>query len=188
MRPNSCDCSGRRRWLIAAPLLALGAARAEGPPAVGQPAPNFKLQAADGSWHELAQLVRQRRVTVVNFWATWCGPCVAEMPEFDAVHRKLQAQGLSMLGVNVGEKPPKVQPFAQRMHLSYPLLLDPEGTEYRLRSPAQPVPLPSKAAGLIQMALNLRPELSKLRLERDAAKKRAKGSIAPSVKFPSLSR
>ncbi|MFO1441039.1 MAG: TolC family protein [Verrucomicrobiaceae bacterium] len=51
------------------------------------------------------------------------------------------------------------------------LLLDPEGTEYRLRSPAQPVPLPSKAAGLIQMALNLRPELSKLRLERDAAKK-----------------
>lgn len=51
------------------------------------------------------------------------------------------------------------------------LLLDPEGTEYRLRSPAQPVPLPSKAAGLIQMALNLRPELSKLRLERDAAQK-----------------
>lgn len=127
MATPSSPCDPKRRWLLAAPLLALGAARAEGPPAVGQPAPNFKLQAADGSWHELAQLVRQRRVTVVNFWATWCGPCVAEMPEFDAVHRKLQAQGLSMLGINVGEKPPKVQPFAQRMHLSYPLLLDPEG-------------------------------------------------------------
>lgn len=58
------------------------------------------------------------------------------------------------------------------------LLLDPEGTEYRITSPQQPVALPSKAEGLIQMALNLRPELSKLRLERDAAQKFVKAENA----------
>ncbi|MBL9177850.1 MAG: TolC family protein [Verrucomicrobiaceae bacterium] len=58
------------------------------------------------------------------------------------------------------------------------LLLDPEGTEYRIASPQQPVALPSKADGLIQMALNLRPELSKLRLERDAAQKFVKAENA----------
>jgi outer membrane protein len=58
------------------------------------------------------------------------------------------------------------------------LLLDPEGSEYHITSPQQPVSLPSKADGLIQMALNLRPELSKLRLERDAAQKFVKAENA----------
>lgn len=58
------------------------------------------------------------------------------------------------------------------------LLLDPEGTEYRITSPAQPVELPAKADGLIKMAVNLRPELAKLRLERDAAQKFAKAENA----------
>ncbi|HRH96178.1 MAG TPA: TolC family protein [Prosthecobacter sp.] len=58
------------------------------------------------------------------------------------------------------------------------LLLDPEGTEYHITSPTQPVALPSKADGLIQMALNLRPELSRLRLERDAAQKFVKAENA----------
>lgn len=58
------------------------------------------------------------------------------------------------------------------------LLLDPEGTEYHITSPAQPVTLPSKADGLVKMAGNLRPELSKLRLERDAALKFVKAENA----------
>lgn len=58
------------------------------------------------------------------------------------------------------------------------LLLDPEGSEYHITSPMQPVALPSKTDGLIQMALNLRPELSKLRLERDAAQKFVKAENA----------
>lgn len=124
--------SALRRRLLAVPLAGLagltGVAAAEAPPAVGQPAPGFRLQSLDGSTHELAALVRQRRVTVVNFWATWCGPCVAEMPEFDEVAKKLESRGLTVLAINVGEKPEKVRAFAQRMHLSFPLLLDPEGS------------------------------------------------------------
>lgn len=58
------------------------------------------------------------------------------------------------------------------------LLLDPEGTEYRIAAPAQPVALPPKADGLIKMASNLRPELAKLRLERDAALKFVKAENA----------
>lgn len=58
------------------------------------------------------------------------------------------------------------------------LLLDPEGTEYHIATPAQPVALPPKADGLIKMAANLRPELAKLRLERDAALKFVKAENA----------
>jgi outer membrane protein len=58
------------------------------------------------------------------------------------------------------------------------LLLDPEGSEYHITSPMQPVALPSKADGLTQMALNLRPELSRLRLERAAARKFVKAENA----------
>lgn len=58
------------------------------------------------------------------------------------------------------------------------LLLDPENTEYRITTPAQPAPLPSSADGLARMALNLRPELSRLRLERDAALKFVKAENA----------
>ncbi|MGV3660164.1 MAG: TolC family protein [Prosthecobacter sp.] len=58
------------------------------------------------------------------------------------------------------------------------LLLDPEGTEYRIATPAQPVALPRSAQGLIQMAGNMRPELSRLRLERDAALKFVKAENA----------
>lgn len=58
------------------------------------------------------------------------------------------------------------------------LLLDPEGTEYRIATPAQPVALPGNAQGLIRMAENMRPELAKLRLERDAAQKFVKAENA----------
>lgn len=86
-------------------LLALAAgmpSRAEAPPAVGQAAPPLVVPQLDGHVFDLATLHGQ--VVVVNFWATWCSPCRAEMPRLDAFYRRYHARGLELLGVSVDER------------------------------------------------------------------------------------
>ncbi len=117
----------RRR--MASSLLALlpAASASADAPAVGQPAPALKLPGIDGKTHDLAELARTHRALVINFWATWCGPCIIELPEFDAVFKKLKGEGLAMVGINLGEKPEKAVPFARQIGVSFPMLLDPDG-------------------------------------------------------------
>ena len=64
---------------------------------VGTPAPAFTLPVRGGGSLDLASL--KGHVVVVNFWATWCPPCVAEMPSLDRLHRALSRDGLMVLGV-----------------------------------------------------------------------------------------
>ncbi|MFM8310689.1 MAG: TlpA family protein disulfide reductase [Ilumatobacteraceae bacterium] len=66
---------------------------------------------------------------VVNLWATWCAPCVAEMPAFDAVAADLAAGGseITVLGVNVGDSAEEAASFASELGVSYPILTDPDG-------------------------------------------------------------
>jgi len=86
-------------------LLALAggtASRAAAPPAVGQAAPPLVVPQLDGRLFDLATLRGQ--VVIVNFWATWCSPCRAEMPRLDAFYRHYHARGLQLLGVSVDER------------------------------------------------------------------------------------
>jgi peroxiredoxin len=92
-----------RASLAALLALAAGAAsRAEAPPAVGQAAPPLIVPQLDGRLFDLAALRGQ--VVIVNFWATWCSPCRAEMPRLDAFYRHYHARGLQLLGVSVDER------------------------------------------------------------------------------------
>jgi thiol-disulfide isomerase/thioredoxin len=70
------------------------------------------------------QSVRQWRgkVLVVNFWATWCGPCREEMPEFVRAQRELGPRGLQIVGIAV-DQPDKVAQFAKELGLNYPALI-----------------------------------------------------------------
>ena len=92
-------------------------------PVVGAPAPDFTLEDLDGNQVRLADLAGQ--VVLVNFWATWCGPCRLEMPALQARYDALKDQGFTVLAVNLDEPREDAALFAQDLGLTFPVLLDP---------------------------------------------------------------
>ena len=90
----------------------------------GSPAPDFELAGLDGQMVALSSL--RGHPVVLNFWASWCGPCRMEMPFFQQVSQDedWRAQGLVILAVNMGESPQKVAAFIEENNHSFPVLLD----------------------------------------------------------------
>lgn len=78
------------------------------------------LPDATGTQQPLAQW--RGRLLVVNFWATWCPPCVEEMPELSELHRELAPRGLAMIGIGIDTQP-KIAEFAAKSPVSYPLVV-----------------------------------------------------------------
>ncbi len=91
-------------------------------PAIGHPAPDFTLPTLAGENVTLSDLAGQP--VVLNFWASWCGPCRAEMPELQRLHDQLGEAGVTVLGVNQGESPETAAAFLQTLGLSFPAALD----------------------------------------------------------------
>jgi len=99
-------------------------AEVKGSPLVGTGAPDFTLQDLHGHPVNLRQL--RGKVVIVDFWATWCTPCRAEMPLLGQLQTEFANQGLVVLGLDVGEDAPTVAAFAQQQSLSFALLLGAE--------------------------------------------------------------
>ena len=94
-----------------------------GPVAIGQPAPDFTLSDLNGRNYTLSQL--RGKVVIVNFWATWCPPCRAEMPSMERLHRQLAGEGLVLLAVNIEKDGRRsVAQFLSAAPHSFPVLLD----------------------------------------------------------------
>lgn len=92
----------------------------------GDRAPEFSLPAQDGRLVSLSEF--RGKVVMVHFWATWCPPCVEELPTLDKLYRGLAAKNFIMLAVNVDEGGVEaVAPFMQRNRLNVPILFDPGG-------------------------------------------------------------
>ncbi len=89
---------------------------------VGYTAPDFALTTADGETVRLSELRGQP--LVLNFWATWCGPCRAEMPALLRLEEE-HAGRARVIGVNQGESAETITAFANELNVDYPLLLDP---------------------------------------------------------------
>lgn len=96
----------------------------DGAAAQGKPAPDFVLPDVNGKSVRLSDLRGQ--VVLINLWATWCPPCLAEMPDLAALYNTYKDQGFVILGVDDQEYKQTVINFLSRNPLPYPILLDPD--------------------------------------------------------------
>jgi len=108
--------------LLAASFAAQGAELKRWP---GGPTPALELEDLSGQMHRLADY--KGKVVLVNFWATWCEPCRAEMPSMDGLRRAMEGKPFEVLAVNLAEPLSRIERFLGTMPLGFPLLRDRDG-------------------------------------------------------------
>ena len=128
--------------------------------ATGEPAPDVRLPRIDGRVADLAAL--QGRPVIVNIWATWCAPCVREMPALQRVYERYRDEGLEVVAVAVDDVPGqrqedgrivgKVSEFVREYGLTFPVAVDPTGeTERRFGTEYLPTTVLIDRTGRIRL-------------------------------------
>jgi len=92
---------------------------------VGKPAPDFTLELLDGTSFQLSR--RKGRIVVLDFWATWCGPCIQAMPQVDEVVHEFKDHDVELIAVNLQEAPDKIKSTLDRLKLDPAVALDIDG-------------------------------------------------------------
>jgi thiol-disulfide isomerase/thioredoxin len=93
---------------------------------IGKPAPEFELELLDGTRFRLAE--HKGRVLVLDFWATWCGPCMQAMPQVERVVQEFRNRGVELVAVNLQENPRQITTTLERQKLQLSVALDRDGT------------------------------------------------------------
>ncbi|HYF95235.1 MAG TPA: thiol-disulfide oxidoreductase ResA [Symbiobacteriaceae bacterium] len=104
----------------------------------GAKAPEFELKTTDGKTVKLSDF--QGKPVMLNFFATWCPPCRAEMPALQEVYQEFESKGFVILGVNLGESNLAVDQFRSKLGLTFPIVIDENDRVSRLYDI---VPLPT---------------------------------------------
>ena len=116
-------------WLCSLGMAAVPAVAATPqtlPAFLDEPAPEFTLPDTEGQTHQLRDYRGQ--VVVLNFWATWCPPCREEMPAMERLHAQVAGTGIAVVAINVGEDEDTIFRFTGDYPVTFPLLMDREGT------------------------------------------------------------
>lgn len=120
---------------VATPAPAAPPAATSGPSALAAAltgsasAPRFRVRSVEGASLELERLL-ERGPVLLDFWATWCRPCLAELPELQQLHARYAERGLTVIGISIDgpRNFAKVRPFVQRLGLTFPVALDEDGS------------------------------------------------------------
>jgi len=110
-------------------------------PLVGKPAPKFTATMLDGQPFDLAQHVGSD-VIVLDFWATWCGPCRQSLPTLADVAKEYRDRGVRVFAIDLGETPDEVRAFLEHENLDLTVVMDPDGKigeQYRVEGIPQTV-------------------------------------------------
>ena len=97
---------------------------------VGAPAPDFELRDSNGNLWKLSDL--RGKVVFMNFWATWCTTCKAEMPYKESLYEKMQGKPFQMLGVLFRDNPRNLISYFERQKVSPPTIISPDGEVAKL--------------------------------------------------------
>jgi peroxiredoxin len=94
---------------------------------IGQAMPDFTLADQNGSDVTFSRIATGKKLTVVNFWASWCAPCRLEMPNFDKLYKTRSKDGLLILAIDEDEETAKMDAYLKEKPLSFPILMDKDG-------------------------------------------------------------
>lgn len=86
------------------------------------PAADFNLPNAEGDQQSLSQYAGQ--VVLINFWASWCPPCIKEMPELQSLHDKYKGLGFSVVGINIDDDSEIAKRIISKFSINYPIVFD----------------------------------------------------------------
>ena len=103
-------------------------------------APDFSLRDTKGKKVSLSD--HKGKVVLINFWATWCAPCIQELPSLQKIYNDHEKEGLVVLGINVDEARniSGIKPLAKKLNLKFPILIDSTGDVMKLYNPAMNIP------------------------------------------------
>lgn len=88
---------------------------------------DFELPTTSGDTIALRDVVKAKKLTMINFWATWCGPCRLEMPQFEKMYKEQKEKGFELLAISCDQDADALTTYLARKPVSFPVLHDPEG-------------------------------------------------------------
>ncbi len=111
-----------RKVFLGLALTAIAATSAASSNLAGQPAPDFALRSSTGENLRLSEY--RGDVVMINFWATWCGPCRQEMPLLDDLYNRYERVGFNLLGVNIDDDSSRAMDMMAELGVNFPVLFD----------------------------------------------------------------